>query len=123
MNRLNEAKIGLKSLNDPIDTTTAQGRLTFNTFASLAEFEREVIRERTQAGPSAARVRDRNGDRPKGLTPKAENTAYAAEVLYNEGKLRVRQIADKLNISKTTLYSYLRYRGVSIATYRKPELA
>jgi DNA invertase Pin-like site-specific DNA recombinase len=54
-------KVGLVSLNDPIDTTTAQGRLVFNLFASLAEFERELIRERTQAGLSAARARGRIG--------------------------------------------------------------
>jgi DNA invertase Pin-like site-specific DNA recombinase len=57
VNELMTRKIGLKSLNDPIDTTTPQGRLTFNLFASLAEFERDVIRERTQAGLSAARSR------------------------------------------------------------------
>jgi DNA invertase Pin-like site-specific DNA recombinase len=119
VNQLNEAKIGLKSLNDPIDTTAAQGRLTFNIFASLAEFERELIRERTHAGLSAARARGRKGGRPKGLPAKAEKTAYAAEVLYNEGELSVRQIASKLNITKTTLYSYLRHRGVTIGAYRK----
>src|SRR5215813_609834 len=67
-------QVGLKSLNDPIDTTTPQGRLIFNLFASLAEFEREVIRERTQAGLSAARARGRLGGRPKGLPRKAEAT-------------------------------------------------
>ncbi len=59
--------VGLQSLNDPIDTTHAQGRFVFNLFASLAEFERELIRERTQAGLSAARSRGRVGGRPKGL--------------------------------------------------------
>jgi DNA invertase Pin-like site-specific DNA recombinase len=106
--------IGLQSLNDPIDTTTPHGRLTFNFFASLAEFERDLIRERTQAGLSAARARGRNGGRPRGLNENAEQIACAAETLYREGKLAVQQIADKLHISKTTLYSYLRYRGVPI---------
>src|SRR5690349_3023643 len=55
VNALLARGVGLKSLNDPIDTTTPQGRLVFNMFASLAEFERDVIRERTQAGLSAAR--------------------------------------------------------------------
>ena len=59
VNELMTRKIGLKSLNDPIDTTTPQGRLIFNLFASLSEFERDVIRERTQAGLSAARARGR----------------------------------------------------------------
>jgi DNA invertase Pin-like site-specific DNA recombinase len=111
-------QVGLKSLNDPIDTTTPQGRLIFNLFASLAEFEREVIRERTQAGLSAARARGRLGGRPKGLPRKAEATAYAAETLYREGRLSAQDIANKLHISKSTLYAYLRARGVPIGTAR-----
>ena len=54
-----EKKVGLISLNDPIDTSTAQGRMVFGIFASLAEFERELIRERTQAGLKSARARGR----------------------------------------------------------------
>ncbi|WP_196363154.1 recombinase family protein, partial [Pseudomonas savastanoi] len=109
-----ERKVGLLSLNDPIDTTSAQGRLVFNLFASLAEFERELIRERTQAGLSAARARGRMGGRmggrPKGLTPRAQATAMVAETLYRERKLSVAAIAQKLHVSKSTLYSYLRHR-------------
>jgi DNA invertase Pin-like site-specific DNA recombinase len=112
-------KVGLQSLNDPIDTTHAQGRLVFNLFASLAEFERELIRERTQAGLSAARARGRVGGRPKGLPVKAEATAMAAETLYREGLLSVSAIGERLHISKSTLYSYLRHRGVDIGTYQK----
>ena len=100
------------SLNDSIDTTTAQGRLVFNIFASLAEFERDLIRERTQAGLAAARARGRKGGRPRGLTKQAEATAMAAETLYREGQLSVQEICDQLGISKPTLYAYLRYRGV-----------
>jgi DNA invertase Pin-like site-specific DNA recombinase len=111
-------QVGLKSLNDSIDTTTPQGRLIFNLFASLAEFEREVIRERIQAALSAARARKRLGGRPKGLPRKAEATAYAAETLYREGRLSAQDIADKLHISKSTLYAYLRARGVPIGTAR-----
>jgi DNA invertase Pin-like site-specific DNA recombinase len=111
-------QIGLKSLNDPIDTTTPQGQLIFNLFASLAEFEREIMRERTQAGLSAARARGRLGGRPKGLPRKAEATAYAAETLYREGQLSAQDIAAKLHISKSTLYAYLRARGVPIGTSR-----
>ncbi|HGY2327244.1 TPA: recombinase family protein, partial [Pseudomonas aeruginosa] len=116
---LAERKVGLQSLNDPIDTTHAQGRLVFNLFASLAEFERELIRERTQAGLSAARSRGRIGGRPKGLPAKAEATAMAAETLYREGRLSVSAIGEKLHISKSTLYSYLRHRGVEIGAYQK----
>ena len=114
-------KVGLQSLNDPIDTTHAQGRLVFNLFASLAEFERELIRERTQAGLSAARARGRVGGRPKGLPAKAEATAMAAETLYRERRLSVSAIGERLHISKSTLYSYLRHRGVDIGTYQKSE--
>src|SRR5579862_2580785 len=67
---LMQRNIGLCSLNDPIDTTTPQGRLIFNIFASLAEFERDVIKERTNAGLTAARARGRLGGRPRGI-PKA----------------------------------------------------
>jgi DNA invertase Pin-like site-specific DNA recombinase len=119
VNTLRERGVGLQSLNDPIDTTTPQGRLSFNLFASLAEFERDLVRERTQAGLSAARARGRNGGRPKGLSAQAEATACAAETLYLERKLSVRQIADRLGISKSTLYAYLRYRGVAISPYQR----
>ncbi len=70
-----------------MDTTTAQGRLVFNIFAYLAEFECELVRERTQAGLSAARARGRLGGRPKGLSPKAGSTSRAAATLYREGDL------------------------------------
>jgi DNA invertase Pin-like site-specific DNA recombinase len=120
VNDLMARKVGLKSLNDPIDTTTSHGRLTFNLFASLAEFERDVIRERTQAGLSAARARGRCGGRPPGITSQAESTAYAAEALYREGKLSAHEIAEKLRIAKSTLYTYLRHREVKIGPYRRP---
>ena len=111
-----EQQVGLKSLNDPLDTTTSQGRLVFNLFAALAEFEKDLIRERTQAGLVAARARGRLGGRPKGLPPEAEKTACAAETLYRERRLSVREIAAQLGIAKSTLYDYLRHRGVPIGT-------
>jgi DNA invertase Pin-like site-specific DNA recombinase len=118
VNELMEKQIGLQSLHDPIDTTTAQGRLSFNLFASLAEFERDLIRERTQAGLSAARARGRNGGRPKGIPQKAEATACAAETLYKEGRLTVNEISEKLGIAKSTLYAYLRHRGVTLGSFK-----
>ncbi|HEN9809195.1 TPA: recombinase family protein [Klebsiella pneumoniae] len=120
--KLAERKIGLLSLNDPVDTTNAQGRLVFNLFASLAEFERELIQERTLAGLSAARARGRVGGRPKGLSAPAESTAMAAETLYREGRLSVSAIGKKLHISKGTLYRYLRSRGVEIGKQKKNQL-
>ncbi len=79
-------------------------------FASLAEFERDIIKERTNAGLQAARARGRLGGRPKGLSPQAEATSYAAAALYKEGQLSIKQICQKLSISQRTLYKYLRTR-------------
>ena len=87
-------------------------------FASLAEFERDIIRDRTQAGLGAARARGRLGGRPRGIPRTSEATAIAAETLYREGQLSVMQIAKKLSISKNTLYKYLRYRNVPISSYK-----
>ena len=115
-NQLNEKKVGLISLNDPIDTTTPQGRLTFSIFASLAEFERELIIERTQAGLRSARARGRKGGRPKGMSIDAIQKAEIAEALYKNGTIPVKKIAEQLDISKTTLYLYLRYRNVQIGS-------
>lgn len=112
---LNKRQVGLKSLSDPIDTTTSQGRFVFNIFASLAELERDIIKERTLAGLEAARARGRQGGRPRGLSQEAENKALAAESLYKEKKLSTRQIAKRLGISTSTLYDYLKHRGVRIA--------
>lgn len=115
-NELMERKINLISLNDPIDTTTPQGRLMCNIFASLAEFERDLIRERTHAGLIAARARGRKGGRPRGLSKQATTTAMAAETLYLEGRLSVKSICEQLNITKPTLYAYLKHRGVQIGS-------
>ena len=67
---LNDRKIGFKSITESIDTTTSGGKLIFHIFGALAEFERDIIRERTQAGLNAARARGRKGGRPKSLTGK-----------------------------------------------------
>ncbi len=92
---LMEKKVGLLSLNDPIDTTTAQGRLIFGFFASLAEFERELIRERTQAGLKSARARGRKGGRPKGMSQDAIQKATIAKALYTNGTIPVKKIAER----------------------------
>ncbi|HAU0311385.1 TPA: recombinase family protein [Legionella pneumophila] len=110
-----EQGIGIRSLNDPIDTTTPQGRLVFNIFSSLAEFERELIRERTLAGLEAARLRGKKGGRPAGLSKKAQALAHSAELLYKEGKLSVSEICAQLGLGRATFYKYLRYRNVPIS--------
>jgi len=117
VNDLMDRNVGLVSLNDPIDTTTPHGKLIFNIFGSLAEFERDLIRARTQAGLQSARARGKLGGRPKGLGTAAVSKAYAAETLYKENKLSIAEICKQLNIARGTLYSYLRYRGVSISAY------
>ena len=114
INDFSDRGVGLKSLNDPVDTTSAQGRLITNLFASIAEFERELIQERTKAGLDAARARGRKGGRPKGLNKEAQSKAIVAATLYQEGQLSIKQIAKQLKISKTTLYKYLRHRGVAV---------
>jgi DNA invertase Pin-like site-specific DNA recombinase len=66
--------VGFRSLQEQLDTTTAGGKLIFHLFASLAEFERDLIRERTHAGLTAARARGRNGGRPKGVDEKKQSS-------------------------------------------------
>ncbi|MEO1263183.1 MAG: recombinase family protein [Bacteroidota bacterium] len=105
---------GFKSLQDSIDTTTPTGKLTFHLFAALAEFERDIISTRTKAGLDAARARGRKGGRPKGLSKKAQDKARLAESLYTEKERSISEICDHLEISKPTLYRYLRDRGVAI---------
>jgi DNA invertase Pin-like site-specific DNA recombinase len=114
---LGQKHAGLMSVSDSIDTTTAQGRLFFNISASFAEFERELIRERTHAGLQAARARGRKGGRRHGLSENAQHKAILAESYYRENKLGVDDIAKKIGVSKMTLYKYLRHRGVQISPY------
>jgi len=102
---LEERGIGFRSLQEAIDTTTSGGRLIFHIFGALAEFERNLIRERTIAGLKAARARGRKGGRPKALD--AKKTALAHR-LYNEKQHTIVEICQILGISKPTLYTYLR---------------
>ena len=120
VNTIQQAGASLRSLNDQIDTTTSHGKFTFHLFAALAEFERDIIRERTHAGLEAARARGRVGGRPKGLSRKAQHTAMIAERLYREQKLTIREICEQLSIAKGTLYNYLRHQGITFDD--KPKL-
>ena len=96
--------VGFKSITEAIDTTTAGGRLIFHIFGALAEFERNIIRERTLAGLQAARARGRIGGRPKALNTK--NLAIA-EALLKDGLLTVRDVAKQIGVSPATLYKYM----------------
>jgi DNA invertase Pin-like site-specific DNA recombinase len=102
---LREQGIEFQSLSEQLDTSTPAGRLIFTVFASIGEFERDLIRERTMAGLSAARARGRVGGRPKRLTSKEIATAQA---LYDDGKTKVQEICRLFKISKTTFYQYVR---------------
>jgi len=114
VNQIQEKGASFQSVNDQIDTTSAHGKFTFHIFASLAEFERDIIRERTKAGLAAARARGRVGGRPKGLSKKAQHKAILAERLYLEGELSISEICEQLSISKGTLYNYLHHQGVEV---------
>lgn len=97
--------IGFKSLQEQIDTTTAGGQLIFHIFGALAEFERALIRERTQAGLTAARLRGRVGGRPKRLT--SAQVRMAQQLLENPD-MTTQQVAEALHVSRTTLYRALK---------------
>lgn len=105
---LEEAGIGLMSLQENIDTTTSGGRLVFHLFGALAEFERNLIRERTRAGLSAARARGRQGGRPKMLDAEKRQLTLR---LYHERKHSIAEICRLMGISKSTLYNYLAAAG------------
>jgi DNA invertase Pin-like site-specific DNA recombinase len=107
VNLLEEKGIGFQSLQESIDTTTSGGKLIFHIFGALAEFERNLIRERTQAGLAAARVRGRKGGRPKSLTKKKREWLYR---LYDEKQHSIQEICELVGVSKSTLYAYLRER-------------
>jgi len=109
VNSLEEQGIGLQSLQESIDTTTSGGKLIFHIFGALAEFERNLIRERTQAGLVAARARGRIGGRPKLLNAKKKEWLYR---LYDEKKHSIQEICSLVGVSKSTLYAYLRGREV-----------
>lgn len=93
-----------------IDTTTAQGRLVFNLFASLAEFERDLIRERTKAGLAAARARGRIGGRPKGLSAEAQVKARAVKAMYALKTHTILEIGQLFHLSRATVYRYLAWQ-------------
>ena len=97
--------VGFKSLQESIDTTTSGGKLIFHIFASLAEFERDIIRDRTKAGLVAARARGRMGGRPKGVNVKKQKAALA---LKANPQYSIREICEIVGISRNTYYKYTR---------------
>src|SRR5205823_4795640 len=105
----NEKGIGFKSLKETIDTTSSTGKLVFHIFAALAEFERDIIHERTRAGLEAARARGRQGGRPKlqDIDPKR---IALVKSLYADRSRPVKEICETLHIGRSTLYRYVGVR-------------
>lgn len=101
---LEKRQVGLRSLTEGIDTTTAAGRMVFHIFGALAEFERELIRERTQAGLAAARARGRSGGRPPVMTE--QKIRLARQMLATES-MTMHQIASALGVGRATLYRHV----------------
>ncbi len=111
VDELNKKGVGFKVIAEAgaqIDTATANGRLIFNIFAALAEFEAELIRERTKAGLAAARARGRLGGRPRKMTIE---TLKMAMVAMDDPKSNASSVARSLGITTTTLYTYVNGDG------------
>ena len=107
INALQDKKIYFKCLQESIDTTTSGGKLIFHIFSALAEFERDLIRERTDAGLKAARARGRMGGRPPTLDTRQINRMIE---MYNEQKNTVAEICKIYDISRPSFYNYLKRR-------------
>jgi DNA invertase Pin-like site-specific DNA recombinase len=101
---LESRKIGFLSIQEGIDTTTSGGRLVFHIFGALAEFERNLIRERTNAGLKAARARGKMGGRKHKLKPSQITTLHS---MYDSRKHSINEICGTFGISRPTLYRYV----------------
>jgi len=104
MNLLEERGIYFKSVQESLDTSTPGGKLIFHVFGALAEFERDIIRERTLAGLAAARARGRKGGRPRKLSKKQ---IEMAKNLMKDVSIPIGEICQTLGVSKATLYRYV----------------
>jgi DNA invertase Pin-like site-specific DNA recombinase len=105
LTKLQERGIDFISLTEKIDTTTPGGKLIFHIMGALAEFERDLIRERTNAGLEAARARGRTGGRPKALKSPAKR-AMALSAYYKQENT-IDEICETFKISRRTLYRYI----------------
>ncbi len=105
---LPERGVGFRSLQEAIDTTTPGGKLVFHLFATLAEFERDPIRERTSAGLVAARARGRHGGRPSVMTA---DKVQVAQEMYGSGQYSVAAIVTTLGVSRASIYRHLPRAG------------
>jgi DNA invertase Pin-like site-specific DNA recombinase len=107
MTTLDEKGVGFKSLTEQIDTTTSGGKLIFHIFGALAEFERNLIRERTRAGLAAARARGRQGGRPKTTALDTPRKIQLAQKMYDDPENTIEDICRAMGVSRATLYRYI----------------
>ncbi|MCI0922690.1 recombinase family protein [Sphingobacterium rhinopitheci] len=103
---LSEKGIIIKGLADGVDTSTINGRLFLNLMASLAEYERELIRERTKTGLQSARARGRLGGRPKGYSKEAISKLLLMRSVYKDVKKSPEEIYTALSLTRATFYRY-----------------
>lgn len=116
VNGLAERGIGFKSLTESIDTTTSGGRLVFHIFGALAEFEREIIRERTMAGLNTARARGSYGGRPRAMD---DRKIRLAKSMLADQSNTVADVCEALGVSRSTLYKYVGPGGTGPGKWRE----
>ena len=105
VNQLREKGIYFRSIQESLDTSSSGGKLIFHIFGALAEFERDVIRDRTMAGLASARARGRVGGRPKIMTDKK---VRLAKTLLADHTNTIDDVCETLGVSRATLYRYLK---------------
>ncbi|WP_335871869.1 recombinase family protein [Bacillus sp. 2205SS5-2] len=103
LQKFSDMDVHFVSITDNIDTSTAIGKFFFRTMASIAELERDIIRERTKSGLQAARSRGKKGGRPT----KREDKVEVAIKMYKSKDYSIKEITEMTGLSKTTLYRYL----------------
>lgn len=116
INDLEKRGVRLESLTESIDTSTASGRMIASIFATLAEYERNLIRERTIAGLKAARARGRKGGRKPVLGPKEKREI---EALLLDPKITVKDVAERYGVSRNTIYQHIDVKAINEAMNKK----
>lgn len=109
--KLDQRHVSFKSLTENIDTTTSGGKLVFHLFGALAEFERDLIRERTLAGLAAARARGKVGGHPRAASLNSPQKVAVAQALYDSNRTPIADICTTLRVSRATLYRYIKTNG------------
>lgn len=109
-----EHDVHFRSLQEQLDTSTSGGKLVFHVFGALAEFERDLIRERTKAGLAAARARGRLGGRPKAEALDTPQKIQMVKALYADKRNSVSGICRTLRISRATFYRYMKESGLPV---------